>query len=392
MNIALFPSAFHPHFGGVEELVRQLAHELRRRGHHAIVLTNRWPRSLPAQETHEGIPVYRIPFRVPERCAKAKLSYCLTGWQMRLRMLRALRENRIELLHVQCVSSNAHYAMIAKARLGLPLVVTLQGELTMDAGQIFQRSDLARETLRRSLEVADVVTGCSGQTLADAEAFFGRPIPRPSRAIFNGASVDDFANAQPFAHGRPYVFAIGRMVPQKGFDVLLRAHAQSGVTSHDLLIAGDGPERPALERLAGALGLAERVRFLGRKDRGEVPSLFKGADLFVLPSRAHEGLPVVCAEAMAAGKAVVATRSGGAPEAVLHRQTGLIVDREDVDGLARSIAELCQDSGLRERFARAGQERAGLFSWPVITDEYEALYRELAGRGAAPGRAVTAAA
>jgi glycosyltransferase involved in cell wall biosynthesis len=393
MNIALFASAFHPHFGGVEELVRQLALELRRRGHHAIVLTNRWPRSLPAEETHDGIPVYRIPFRVPERGLKAKLSYYATGWRMRSRMLRILRDNRIDLLHVQCVSSNAHYAMIAKAALGLPLIVTLQGELTMDAGQIFQRSALARETLRRSMAMAEVVTGCSGQTLADAEEFFKTPIPTPSRVIFNGASIEDFTNPAPFVHDRPYVFAIGRLVPQKGFDTLLRAFAQSGVTSHDLLIAGDGAERPNLERIADEQGLAGRVRFLGRKGRGEVPALFKGADLFVLPSRAHEGLPVVCAEAMAAGNAVIATRSGGAPEAVLHGQTGLIVEREDVAGLAVALRELCADTDRRETFGRAGKERAHLFSWPEITDQYEALYRDLAvGEASRDGAETVAAA
>ena len=60
MNIAIFASAFHPHLGGVEELVRQLAHHLEKRGHAVIVITNRWPRALPEHEVVEGIPVYRL--------------------------------------------------------------------------------------------------------------------------------------------------------------------------------------------------------------------------------------------------------------------------------------------------------------------------------------------
>ncbi|MGC8625927.1 MAG: glycosyltransferase, partial [Phycisphaerae bacterium] len=66
MNIAIFASAFYPSLGGVEELCRQLALELMRQGHGVIVLTNRWPRDLPANESIDGITVYRLPFRLPE--------------------------------------------------------------------------------------------------------------------------------------------------------------------------------------------------------------------------------------------------------------------------------------------------------------------------------------
>ena len=75
MNIAIFASAFYPHVGGVEELVRQLAHEYKRRGLGVIVLTHRWPRSLPVFEEFEGIPIYRLAMRVPEGGAKEQTLY-----------------------------------------------------------------------------------------------------------------------------------------------------------------------------------------------------------------------------------------------------------------------------------------------------------------------------
>ncbi|MBE7209724.1 MAG: hypothetical protein INR65_01775, partial [Gluconacetobacter diazotrophicus] len=72
MKIALFASSFYPHIGGVEELVRQLAREYRGRGFSPIVVTNRWPRSLPAYELHEEVPLYRLPMRTPGPGAKAR--------------------------------------------------------------------------------------------------------------------------------------------------------------------------------------------------------------------------------------------------------------------------------------------------------------------------------
>jgi glycogen(starch) synthase len=373
VNVAIFASAFHPHFGGVEELCRQLAMELGRQGHSAIVLTNRWPRSLPRREEVDGIPVYRLPFRTPDAGAKSRVSYMMTHGLVVRETLAVLRRHRIDVLHVQCVSSNAHYALAARRRLRLPLVVTFQGELTMDATGLFQRSEFARQTLHQCAAKAEVVTACSRKTLEDAEAFLSRPIGQ-GRVVFNAANIEEFSGAQSYQHPRPYLFAIGRLVPQKGFDVLLRAFAASGVTSHDLLLAGDGPEREKLEALAAELRLGDRVRFLGRADRTQVPSLFAGCSFFVLPSRADEGLPVVCAEAMAAGKAVVATRSGGAPEAVLDGTSGLIVEREDVAGLTQAIRTMANDATMRQTFGAAGAERAKLFSWRAVTGDYLAAY------------------
>jgi len=101
----------------------------------------------------------------------------------------------------------------------------------------------------------------------------------------------------------------------------------------------------------------------------------------VLPSRADEGLPVVTAEAMAAGKAVIATRSGGAPEAVLDGVTGLLIHKEDVDGMSKAIARLAMDKALRCRLTKGGRERAVVFAWPTIAEKYVGVYDTIrAGR------------
>lgn len=384
MNIALFASAFHPSLGGVEELCRQLALELMRQGHGVIVLANRWPRDLPASECINGVSVYRFPQRVPEGTAAHKLAFYLTHRLIARRMLSVLRHHEVDLLHVQCVSSNAHYAMIAQEKLRLPLVVTLHGELTMDASQLFTRSAHARALLRRSLDRADVITACSGDALADAEKFYSRSLGTRARAILNGVDLEEFSGIAPYKHPRPYIFALGRFVREKGFDVLLRAYAAQRGRSvgafPDLIIAGDGPEMAAWAQLVVELGIRESVDLPGRLGRREVASYMAGCEFFVLPSR-QEPLGIVNLEAMASGKAVLGSRVGGVPEVVLDGETGLLVEGESVDSLAAGLQVLVGDIAMRNRMGDAGRKRAAEFAWPAVAKKYLDVYEAAIAMG-----------
>ncbi len=376
MKIAIFASAFYPHVGGVEELCRQLAHEYRARGDAVAIFTERWPRSLPEYEEHEGIPVHRLPFRVPSEGWKAKLKYLATHRSIRQRLLALLARFEPDVLHVQCVSNNAFYAMLAQETMGVPLVLTMQGELTMDAQRIFERSAWARETLRRGLRRADAITACSRQTLTEAESFFGEPFGEKGRVVYNGIAAGEADRAVPFQHPRPYVLAIGRHVPQKGFDVLL--HAMSRIQNRkepcDLILAGDGTEHTALKALAVELGLEANVLFPGRVNHADAMSLFAGCKVFVLPSR-HEPFGIVNLEAMAVGKPIVASRVGGVPEIVTDAENGLLVSPDDPDALAAAISKLLNDEVMQLALGNAGRRRAESFTWPEIAREYLEVYR-----------------
>ena len=375
MNVALFASAFYPGLGGVEELVRQLAHIYPGKGAQPIVITNRWPRTLPAYEEYEGIPLYRIAMRVPEGGIKARVNYALTHPAIQRSLRRILTARKIELLHVQCVSSNGYYALLAKQELSLPLVVTTQGERTMDATGLYRRSAFMNRILRQLLVEADHITACSRHTLDDMEHYFGKPFGERADVIYNGIETRDFLQGEPYAHPRPYVLGIGRMVAQKGFDSLIRAFARADMPGYDLLLAGDGEERPALQAFTTSLGLNTRVHFTGRADRATTVALFKGCAFFALPSR-QEPFGIVNLEAMAAGKAIVATRVGGVPEVVQEGSTGLLVPPDDPDALAAALTRLATDSALRCRLAESGRERAQQFTWSAIAEQYLEVYRD----------------
>lgn len=383
MNVAIFASAFYPNLGGVEELVRQLVHAYRRKGVSAIVLTNRWPRSLPSFETYEGIPVYRLAMRVTDTNTKARISYALTERAIRGQMLRILKRHNVDLLHIQCVSCNAHWAMKAQRALKLPLVVTAQGELTMDAGSLFERSVFARLLMLETLNAADAITACSMQTLGELEEFTRTEmgIDGRARVIYNGIRLADFA-AGSSAHfpvpERPYVLAIGRHVPQKGFDVLLRAWAgavHSGTPdalAHDLVIAGDGTEHENLKQLARDLQLPQ-VRFVGRVDRYEAVQLFQQCAFFVLPSR-HEPMGIVNLEAMASGKAIIASQVGGVPELVRSGDNGLLVPGGNVTALQTALLRLLSNPDLCKQLGAAGKSFVAQFDWQEIADSYLNVY------------------
>ena len=165
------------------------------------------------------------------------------------------------------------------------------------------------------------------------------------------------------------------LIPRKGIDVLLEATARLVGRGVDLAvwIAGEGPERAALERQAQRLGLAERVRFLG--ERRDVADLLAAADVVVMPSR-REGLGIAALEAMAAARPVIASAVGGLREAVVDGRTGILVPPDDPAALAEALARVVRDAALRARLGAAGPARIEEgFSAAQMVAAYAQLYR-----------------
>ena len=145
-----------------------------------------------------------------------------------------------------------------------------------------------------------------------------------------------------------------------------------------LLMVGEGPERASARALARRLGVAERVRFLGRQDR--IEELTAVADVFLLPSEL-ESFGLSALEAMACGVPVVGSDAGGLPEVVKHTETGFLLPVGDIDGMAaRTIEILKDDEHWRALSAAARRRAAALFGAERVVGEYERYYeRVLAG-------------
>lgn len=184
------------------------------------------------------------------------------------------------------------------------------------------------------------------------------------------------AGAPRGAAPRTVLAAIGSLTEEKGHDHLLGAVARLGSDRGiTLLIVGDGPRRERLQKLATDLGVADDVRFLGR--RNDIPDILAGTDIFVLPSL-NEGLPIALLEAMACERACVATDVGDVGRAIETGVTGVLVRSADVEALASALERLVADPELRRRLGRAARQRAvERFSAERMTEAYCALYDEL---------------
>jgi glycosyltransferase involved in cell wall biosynthesis len=212
--------------------------------------------------------------------------------------------------------------------------------------------------------------------------------PERVMTIVNGIDVDVFNPERPGASVvrercgfERYCLFVGRLTPRKAPDLLVRALAEAdGVRC---AFVGDGPMRRRLEALAAELGVADRVAFLGNLPHGDLSRIYADADFVVVPS-VSEGTPLVVAEAMACGTAVLATRVAGLPDLVEDWETGFLVKPGDSGQLAVALRFLDSDPAKLERMGAKAQRRARRLLWPQLTEHYLELYASVTGEGS-PG-------
>ena len=274
-------------------------------------------------------------------------------------------------------------------RLGLPYGVVLHGaEVTVPA-----RLPVTRSLLRRVLRGAVSVVAAGGYPAAEAARLAGPGLPL--HVVPPGVDVDRFrpvdAGARRQARadaGLPVdgrlVLGMSRLVPRKGFDVLIAAASLLAPTRPDLTvaIAGAGRDRARLERLVAATGAP--VRLLGFVPDTAMPGLLAATDVFAMPCRSRwggleqEGFGIVFLEAAACGVAGVAGASGGSHEAVAHGETGFVVRRPgDPVAVAAALARLLDDADLCRAMGAAARHRAEqLFSYDHLA---QSLATHLAG-------------
>jgi glycogen(starch) synthase len=186
----------------------------------------------------------------------------------------------------------------------------------------------------------------------------------------------------------PRLLCLGRLAPEKGFDVAITALPRVLRRFPDarLRIAGDGELRAALERLARERGVADAVRFSGWTDPAAVPALINEASIVWMPSRWEEAFGLVAAETALMARPIVATRVGGLPEVVLDGATGLLVDADAPDALARATLALLDQPERATRLGQAARARAArLFSLERYAEQYQALYERCIAGSAARG-------
>jgi phosphatidylinositol alpha-1,6-mannosyltransferase len=251
---------------------------------------------------------------------------------------------------------------------GAPYVVIAHGAEITVPGRLPGSHALGRRVLRRAAGVI-----AAGEYAANAcVRTAGRPIPRvvipPGVDPQRFHPIDAVARAEVrrkyrIDPDRPLIVGLSRLVPRKGFDVLIRALAGLD-DSVQLAIGGSGRDEHRLMDLAVSHQVHPRVRFLGRVPDDELAPLYASADVFAMPCRDRwagleaEGFGIVFVEASACGVPSVAGRSGGSHEAVVDGETGFVVEPRDVDAVRDALARLLGDDALRARMGVAARARA----------------------------------
>ncbi len=357
---------FPPAPGGIQLLVHRIvrhAHRLRPR-----VVTLDAP-GASEFDAADGLDVHRVGPGPERRLAVATLNARALGEAARFRPAAVLSGHIV----------TAPAAALIAAALRVPFVQYLY------AAEVGARPRLAAFAMRR----ADAVVSISTYTHELALAH-GAP-PGRVHKILPGVDLPA-PDATPRAD-RPTLLTISRLSERyKGHEVVLRALPliRARVPDVEWVVVGDGPLRPALERAAAAQGLQGSVRFVGTVTDGERDQWLRRAHVFTMPSRlpagglAGEGFGIVYLEAGAHGLPVVAGKVGGALDAVVHDQTGVLVDPLDHVALADAITDLLLDRSRAQALGATGARRAHELAWPSVARRVEDLVLGLLAGTATP--------
>ena len=316
-----------------------------------------------------------------ERARRRGLSVRMVHCQGRadLRAVRqieeCIQEEGIHLLHTHGYKADL-YGYVAARRSGKPIVATCHNWLGGTAALgIYNHLD--RMALKR-FQCLAAVSDSVAQRLLDS----GVPA-RKIRTIANGIDVQTFECARPSPvlnfDGSKVIGMVARLDLQKGFEYLLQAARELRGTFPELKIVsiGEGPDRKEIEDMIRRLGLQSNVILAGQ--RSDMPAVYAAMDVFVLPSL-NEGLPMTILEAMAASKAVIATRVGAIPKVIQDGENGLLVDPGDTDGLRDALARLLADSDLCGRLGAAGHDWVSRFyTSEAMALKYRQMYDDVLG-------------
>ncbi|MHB1205257.1 MAG: glycosyltransferase family 4 protein [Rhodospirillaceae bacterium] len=383
-RILLINYEYPPIGGGGGNATQQTARAFARMGHQVYVLTARCG-GLPAVDKDAGVTIRRINAfrRRADRCSVFEMLAFMAAALIAAPPLA--RQWKIDVALAFFTLPSAPVAWYLKRSNHIPYAISLQGGDVpgFDPGPMRLYHKLTGGWISALWrDAAAVIANSQGlATLArahDPEATIGM-IPA-------GADLTGIAPKQDYAaHGPVNLLFVGRLVKQKGLDVLIAALAKMELTiKWRLTLVGDGPEWPALAGEAARLGLADRLELRGWVAKEALPEIYRSGDIFVLPSR-DEGMANARLEAMAAGLPVVATRVAGTGEVVIQGETGLLVAPGETDGLVTALTALIADQAKREAFGRAGRKRVETtFGWDIVASAWMGVMDQVIAKGVEP--------
>ncbi|MBX6770280.1 MAG: glycosyltransferase [Chloroflexi bacterium] len=407
MNICMVTSSY-PRFEGdiAGTFIRALAVHVARLGHqvHVVVPDDGLARRPPLRDEVSGVQVHRFAYAPLQRLRILGYAKSLEGdrhlkplayililpyiMASSVRLQRVVRQFGCRLIHAHWILPSGPVAALIAACWRIPLVISAHGSDVYLA----ERSRFFRPVARWALSRAAWITACSSN-LRERSIGLGAP-PSRSLVIPYGVSVEDFEGKDgqggvvrqslAIAPADPVILAVGRLVYKKGFEYLVEA-LPCILERHPttkLVIAGGGSLAAHLRARATALGVDHALRLPGQIASTDVSSYMAAADVVVIPSITDDsgnvdGLPNVALEAMAAGRAIVATTVGGLAEVIADGKNGLLVPERSPEAIAAAVNTLLSSPDLRVSLGCQAREMVRRdLSWGSVACRFVQLYEQ----------------
>lgn len=296
-------------------------------------------------------------------------------------LVRYIKQNGIDIVETAVFPSDV-YGRISAKLAGVPIIISTMHRVEDHKQEPIYRALFFADTLTMSLTTRLIAVSRAGKRYLVS---WHKIQPKKISVIYNGLDADDYKlsidrdeykAALGIDRDIPTIVFVGRLVELKGVSFLLKAAAsilKDGV-SVQFVLAGDGPLKERLIEEARVLGISEHVHFIGfRKD---IPKILSITDILVVPSL-WEGLPLTVLEAMFAGKAIIATRVGGIPEAITDGECGILICPRDVNAISDGILRLIKNPEKRKQLGdNAKQKAMQYFGVERMVNEYTNIYDE----------------
>jgi glycosyltransferase involved in cell wall biosynthesis len=383
LKILFLNYEYPPLGGGGGVVMGALARELARR-HEVTVLTSQ-ALGLPSASVEGGVRIIRAPVFFRRQLAVANFPSMLAFLPSAAgRGLALMRSDRFDVINTHFVVPTGPVGQFLARVKGIPNVLSVHGGDLFDPSKQSSphRHAWLRAPIRYMLNAADEVVGQSRDTVRHVSEIYGvsRRIELIPLGIERPPLVAGNSRAQLGLAPDAFVMVtIGRLVARKSTLQLVHALASSARADAHLVVVGDGPDTAALQNAAAAAGVAERVHLLGHVADAQKYQALAAADIFVSTSQ-HEGFGLVFLEAMAFGLPVVCYDRGGQTDFLKSRETGHVIQLNDLADFTRALVELHDNPAVRREIGKANLQRVEAFFIDRCAERYESVFTAVCER------------
>ncbi len=358
MNVLICMPSWAVENSGIGYVIKNVAIHLHNHGHKVLFFYSGGTEVI-RQTSKWNFEAYQLNLRTPlitNNKMKSSVAFIVYFPWIIYQICRFIKMHNIQIVNIHYIGEGAIYFPICRRilRRQFKLITSIHGSdiFPMDKGKANDSVPI-KFILRNS----DQIIAPSRSFWEDTLKIFPSLLSK-GLVIHNGIRIEDFeTNGYHNVDHKPYILCVAAHNEKKGIELLIKAFQKITRINDkiNLLLVGDGPLRPMLERIVYEVGLTQRIKFLGHRDRKQIAVLLHECEIFVLPSRA-ESFGIVLLEAMACKKPIVATAVGGITEIIQNNLNGLLVPPENTDALFEALVFLLNHPDLQKRLGMQGYD------------------------------------